>query len=44
MSNQSAKTDYEAYTANLKRFLLITRRALLMIVRGIETMYPEEFT
>lgn len=26
-----------------KRFLLIVRRALLMIVRGIEEMYPEDF-
>ncbi len=43
MSTQSSRTDIETLNAQLKRLLLITRRALLMIVRGIESMYPEEF-
>jgi len=34
------KTDSE----KLKGFLLVLRRALLMVVREIERMYPQDFT
>lgn len=42
MGNQN-KANIVSTTEKQKKFLLIVRRALLMVVRGIEELYPEEF-